>query len=182
MEAESIKKFLDVFFSETSVMKGSEFRILRNPLTDPKAVKRPVVSKENLVLLTDLFFSEEPKPGKTKPMTTIVGGLTPKQLSLVTTLFFSDDSVMKKSDKEVFESISLAAPQVFVPRTPKKSSRENLCKDIFADPDASKNIVTVFQDLFSHIGLNQFLSEIDKMASKQVIKSKTKQSETRVIK
>jgi len=147
-------------------MKGSEFKTISKPLADPKPVKRQALSKENLVLLTDLFFSYGPIPGKTKRTSTIVGGLTPKNLSLVTTLFFSDDPVMKKSEKEENESKSLTVSQAFVPRTPKKSSRENLCKDIFADADASKNIVAVFQDLFSHIGLNQFLSEIDQMAVK----------------
>ena len=62
MEIESIKKFLDVFLSETSIMKGSEFKILSNIFLapDPKPVRRPLVSKANLVLLTDLRFFEEP--------------------------------------------------------------------------------------------------------------------------
>ena len=148
-------------------MKGSEFKILSNIFLapEPKPVRKAAISKSNLVLITDLFFFEVPKPEKIKPIVTIVGGLTPKQLSLVTTLYFSDDEVMKKSEFEVFESIFLGAP-VFVPRTPKKSSREHLCKDIFANPEACKNIVAVFQDLFCHTELNEFLSEIDKISYK----------------
>ena len=81
-------------------MKGSEFKILKNIFLapEPKPVRKPAISKSNLVLITDLFFFEVPKAEKIKPIETIVGGVTPKQLSLVTTLFFSDDEVMKKSE------------------------------------------------------------------------------------
>jgi hypothetical protein len=47
-----------------------------------------VISKPNLVLITNLFFFDAPTLVKIKP---IVGGVTPKQISLVTDLFFSEE-------------------------------------------------------------------------------------------
>ena len=62
---------------------------------------------------------------------------------------------MKKSEFEILQNIFLSAPKKeFVPRTPKKSSREHLCKDIFVNPNAAVNIVAVFSDLFSFTPLN----------------------------